>query len=236
MFANTIALLLLATGAAQHAIAIAEDIQNRVVKAGGNPKGDLSISLSWHTDDDLDLHLATPDGAEISYQNKRWRGGTLDVDMCVNGRSYNSDSPCSTHPVENIVFKDLKRGSVDGEFEIFIMPYRRHSSRPSQPINFEVLVRSGNTQELFSGLCIAGGGGRVSVLKFWLDAASPKPIRPLYRAQPNGKCGADAALPGMHMPGMHTTRKSSTHEREHHSPVTAITDALLGFFGRGDVV
>merc|ERR1712196_713180 len=119
--------------------------------------GALSISLSWHGDDDLDLHLRTPDGAAISYQNKRWRGGTLDVDMCVNGRISQPGlrTPCSTHPVENIVFSDLKSGrALNGIYEISVVLYKRHSSPRGSPVKFDILVRSGSKSELFSGLCV----------------------------------------------------------------------------------
>ena len=113
--------------ASDSALVVREDIENRVARAGGR-RGSLSVSLSWHTSDDLDLHLVTP-GRRIYYKDKMWRGGKLDVDMCVHGRrggvgkalqvvetaarlfqgqarSYpSSSSRCSEHPVENIVFK-----------------------------------------------------------------------------------------------------------------------------------
>ena len=50
--------------ASDSALVIREDIENRVARAGGE-RGSLSISLSWHTPDDLDLHLVTP-GSRIN--------------------------------------------------------------------------------------------------------------------------------------------------------------------------
>merc|ERR1712110_882530 len=81
-------------------LVVIEDIQRRVARAGGNVEGVLVASLSWSTADDLDLHVLTPSGAEISYQNKRAAGGELDVDMCVQGRH---GGVCKDRPVENVV-------------------------------------------------------------------------------------------------------------------------------------
>ena len=94
-------------------------IQDRVVRAGGNPKGLLSASLSWWTPDDLDLHVVAP-GEEISWRQRKVGSGTLDVDMCVSGRK---GSVCTARPVENVVFDDLPVG----RFKVYVQNYRYHS-------------------------------------------------------------------------------------------------------------
>jgi len=61
--------------------------------------GELRISLSWWVDSDFDLHVRTPSGAEIYYDNRGADGGALDVDDCVT----TCLDPSGTH-VENIYF------------------------------------------------------------------------------------------------------------------------------------
>ena len=48
--------------------------------AGFARVGDVTVSLAWSTTDDLDLHVFTPSGAEISYSNREAGGGVLDVE------------------------------------------------------------------------------------------------------------------------------------------------------------
>ena len=45
---------------------------------------------------DLDLHLVTPDGKEINYNNRTWNGGYLDYDKNVAGKAK------TRTPIENI--------------------------------------------------------------------------------------------------------------------------------------
>ncbi|MCX4239266.1 hypothetical protein OEB96_01475 [Paraliomyxa miuraensis] len=60
--------------------------------------GTVRISLSWNVVTDLDLHVALPNGQEISYANSVTPYGQLDVDDCVGGMCANQGG---TH-VENI--------------------------------------------------------------------------------------------------------------------------------------
>ena len=62
--------------------------------------GELRVSLSWTETTDLDLHVLTPDGIEISYLAPQHPFAQLDVDDCVAGNCRNPDGP----HVENVVF------------------------------------------------------------------------------------------------------------------------------------
>jgi hypothetical protein len=69
--------------------------------------GEFRVSLSWMEATDLDLHVLTPDGIEISYLDPQHPFAHLDVDDCVAGRCRNAEGP----HVENIVFEpDAARG------------------------------------------------------------------------------------------------------------------------------
>lgn len=63
--------------------------------------GELRVSLSWAEVTDLDLHVLTPDGIEISYLDPHHPFGQLDVDDCVAGNCRTSDGV----NVENVVFE-----------------------------------------------------------------------------------------------------------------------------------
>ena len=85
-------------------------IKERVKSAGGNVDAYLRASLSWHNQDDLDLHAVINGMSAIYWRVKRNSAlkGTLDVDM--NAFSITKD------PVENIVFTDpnvLKGKRID---------------------------------------------------------------------------------------------------------------------------
>lgn len=105
-------------------------IKELVKKAGGSIEGDIRISLSWHNNDDLDLHVIENAGEEIYYGNRRSRaGGVLDLDMNgMDGLDKNRQ------PVENVIYKSAtnvntlmvtvhnfsKRESIDRDFEVEI--------------------------------------------------------------------------------------------------------------------
>jgi hypothetical protein len=65
-------------------------------------EGTLRFSLSWEVNTDLDLHVRTPSGAEISFEQPSADGGYLDVDDCIDDVCRNPDA----RHVENIVWDD----------------------------------------------------------------------------------------------------------------------------------
>ena len=108
---------------------LATGIQERVGRAGGKT-GEVQFSLSWHTTNDLDLHVITPAGEHISYRHRQSRcDGMLDVDMNVQ--------PDSTEPVENVRW--LNRSAPMGRYTILIHQYRWRAGQTSD--QFELLVK-----------------------------------------------------------------------------------------------
>ena len=117
-------------GRPRGALAVSADIERRVVAAGGNNLGVLVASLSWTSADDLDLHLVLPDGQEVSYKQKKYGGGELDVDMCVQGRH---SGKCAERPVENIVFEEAP---MAGRYKVYVQNFNYHPN--TLPENMQV--------------------------------------------------------------------------------------------------
>ena len=63
--------------------------------------GELRFTLRWHENSDVDLHVMTPNGVELSFLNTRADNGELDVDDISGG----PDS------VENVFFVSPPRGT-----------------------------------------------------------------------------------------------------------------------------
>jgi len=77
------------------------DIQQRL-KEYGAKTGDVQISLSWDTVDDLDLYVVVkPMNSQINWTNRiGFCGGALDIDMNAHPRLLNQ------RPIENIFWRE----------------------------------------------------------------------------------------------------------------------------------
>ena len=113
--------------------------------------GEITVSMLWATDDDLDLHMITPDGSEISYSNRNAQGGELDVDANVGGRTMDN-------PIENIYFTNPEPGT----YTVFIIDY---SDRSDGPTDYIVRVTVGDQSQTFTGT-IDGSGTQVDIITF----------------------------------------------------------------------
>lgn len=105
---------------------ITDSIKEKVKAAGGNTNAALRISLAWFNADDLDLHVFTPGGRHIAWNN---RYGCLDVDM--NGM----DRHNAEDPVENVSFTKPE----DGVYKVVVNNY---NSRRSDKKGFVIEVES----------------------------------------------------------------------------------------------
>ncbi|MBQ70295.1 MAG: hypothetical protein CMA65_02240 [Euryarchaeota archaeon] len=94
------------------------DIDERLEREGGE-SGVVQISLAWDDYNDLDLHVFTPSGERIYFNNKISDcDGILDVDMNVR--------PVSNTPVENVVWKE---SAPLGTYKVGVHFYKHHRRR-----------------------------------------------------------------------------------------------------------
>ncbi len=100
--------------------------------------GELRISLSWNYVSDLDLHVETPAGDRISFENREAGGGILDVDDCVSAECLDNNT---TH-VENVYFP---MQPPVGEYRVWVNNFDGLRGGP-----FEIQV-SGEASETFTG-------------------------------------------------------------------------------------
>jgi len=101
--------------------------------------GDVQVSLSWDTKDDLDLHVRTPGGCEIYYGNERCGQGELDLD------SYPACS-ASGNGNENVFWP--QGGAPSGIYRVYVDFYEQCGIRgPS----YTVTAKYCGKVEVFEG-------------------------------------------------------------------------------------
>ena len=125
--------------------------------------GEITVSMLWDSDDDLDLHMYTPDGSEIYYSNREAGGGTLDVDANVGGRTMDN-------PIENIYFPNPEPGT----YTVFIKDY---SDRSDGPTDYIVRVTVGGESQTFTGT-IDGSGTEITIVTFVYGGSSGEGTEP----------------------------------------------------------
>lgn len=126
------------------------EVRERVTRAGGMYEGvDIRISLIWNNTDDLDLHVITPQGSHIGFNNKRGcgYGGYLDVDMNVRGET--------TKPVENIRWA---RGCAPaGKYQVYVNNYRNRGAKGARITPFMVEIEVlGQIRQFHGEICTEG--------------------------------------------------------------------------------
>eukprot|EP00978_Attheya_sp_CCMP212_P017969 scaffold48605_cov49-Attheya_sp.AAC.3 len=131
---------------------IANTYSSRMEREGAKV-GDITATLIWDSECDLDLHAICPDRSHISYANKITPGGNLDVDMNVGGES--------KEPVENIFFGDAEKGieAPRGKYKIFVQNYAYHGNTVSRgdPVPWRVRLTMNGENKEFTGACIGAG-------------------------------------------------------------------------------
>jgi len=88
-----------------------QSVDNQVKNRLSSPIGkDLNFALIWDNYNDVDLHVKTPNGRFINYQNRNYAGGHLDVDKNVANQSK------VPNPIENIRWDS---NAPKGKYEVY---------------------------------------------------------------------------------------------------------------------
>ena len=137
------------------------EIRQRLLKAGGRFENcSIRASLIWNDYNDLDLHVITPDGDHISYNNKKSRcGGELDVDRNAGGRETRT-------PVENIRW--AKGTAKPGTYRVFVRNYSYHEDK-HDAVSFKVELDIDGDIKTFEGATkagLTGGSSDVEAFEF----------------------------------------------------------------------
>ena len=84
-----------------------DEVAARLAREGGR-FGDLTITLVWNDEADLDLWVVIPSGEKIYYSNKKSKDGLCELDIDMNANMLKSKEP-----VENVYVGDAE---VDGRY------------------------------------------------------------------------------------------------------------------------
>jgi hypothetical protein len=129
-----------------------DDFQSRMEREKAKV-GDITITLVWDNECDLDLHCICPNGDHIYFSQKYGGGdiggGYLDVDMNVNGQS--------KEPVENIFFGDAEKGiqACKGKYKVIVQNFAYHGSivKRNDPVPWKLRVTKNGEICEYSGEC-----------------------------------------------------------------------------------
>jgi hypothetical protein len=93
--------------------------------------GEVTVTLMWSSEDDLDLKVIDPHSDVIAYNNKSVLcGGKLDVDKNVGTESV-------MNPIENVFWES---DAAEGEYKVIITLYEKKSNYAEIPYYLKVLV------------------------------------------------------------------------------------------------
>lgn len=155
---------------------MADSIKERVKAAGGNVVGDVCCRLAWDNKDDLDFHMAEPNGNVITYHDKRRIsacGGMLDLDA-------NGSDGMRSDPAENIVYPTIEK-MKHGTYELRVHQY---CAREARNTGFTVEVEVKGKLHSFNYPKAVKQGERITVAKLVKDKNGVEvvPVLPLTTA------------------------------------------------------
>jgi hypothetical protein len=145
--------------------------------------GDIAFRLYWQGEEDLDLHVQEPSGANINFQRRKAEsGGELDVD-CNSA----ADRICRT-PVENIYWPVGK--AAEGDYTYWVELFQHSGQQKTVPFTLQVLLGK---------QVVHSEKGIISMMA----SASPK-FHFDYRHNPTGRPAAPS--PARRSPGSGSSR------------------------------
>jgi hypothetical protein len=150
--------------------------------------GDITITLAWDNECDLDLSCICPNGDRIYYGDKygggEIGGGYLDVDMNVHGES--------KEPVENIFFGDAEKGiqAAIGKYKVVVQNYAYHGKTHKDPDSIPWRLRVSKNGEIhnYSGECRGtGSSSDVIAVEFEYEGRKAPPPEEIGSALQSSK-------------------------------------------------
>ena len=117
------------------------EFDERLGREGGET-GEVTVTLAWDSDTDLDLHIVCPNGQRINFNTPSGCGGQLDVDMNALG-----NDRLSWQPVENIVWAN---GAPPGRYQVRVDNYHSRSDG-LRPVPFRLRVINGEATKVVEG-------------------------------------------------------------------------------------
>ncbi|MCB1777510.1 MAG: hypothetical protein KDI50_08735, partial [Candidatus Competibacteraceae bacterium] len=114
------------------------------LSATGAAIGEITATLLWNGNADLDLVVLCPSGEMLDYQNPRECGGTLDVDANTARDSL------SDRPVENVFWPAGQ--AAPGTYRIIVRYAPRKDEQQPQPTSFQVRLIRNNQEKVFKGM------------------------------------------------------------------------------------
>jgi len=133
------------------------DLDERIEDANAS-KGQITISLGWNNTNDLDLHVLTPCGEYINYEQIGEGlvcGGYMEYD-----KNADSDEVVNT-PFEHILWSEGH--AVDGDYAVYVHNYNQRES--NNKTNFEVHVTIDGEKNIYKGT-IGGEDAEEKVVQF----------------------------------------------------------------------
>lgn len=117
-----------------------DETERRLAREGAR-RGAVQVTLRWESTADLDLYVACPSGAMISYANPRACGGELDVDMNVGLRRVRD-------PIENVTWPEAAAPS--GTYRVLVSNLGEADGRTAA-VPFLVRIKLGERIEEVRG-------------------------------------------------------------------------------------
>jgi len=115
----------------------------RRLSATGGVTGEITATLLWDGNADLDLVVRCPSGQTLDYLTPQGCGGTLDVD--ANAARDN----LSGKPVENIFWPADQ--AAPGAYKITVRYEPRKDERNPRPVPFQVRLIRDSQEQVFKG-------------------------------------------------------------------------------------